>query len=212
MPYKNERTFKMTTKKSVSPKPSKAKSKKSVSQKSINTKNKKNAKDVFELKEETFYYDIEKLKQFLVFNIFLVFISLKLIYCQHLGIINLKIGVTVVIILSILATLGTLLVYIYPQRLALVTDKGLIIDHNELLKWEDISVAKEVVSYYLLYPQYAIALIVKEGVTHKLTFMQKMCKNNIFTPFSIPLYAMKKEDREKINLIIKQKVKYESKK
>ena len=104
--------------------------------------------------------------------------------------------------LALLALAGSLFVAIHPLRLALVTDNEITIDHNVALKWKDIEVAKEFKASYI-YTQQAIALHVRKGVTHKLTFMQKICKNNVFTPFSIPLYAMTPKDAQKIRKIIK---------
>lgn len=43
---------------------------------------------------------------------------------------------------------------------------------------------------------------------YKLTFMQKLCKKNIFTPFSIPMYAMRPEDAAEIRNLVKHYAKY----
>ena len=159
----------------------------------------------------TFYYDRKKVAYLALFNICLVtLISTAILSLLNSGLLTSTILLAYhmfVIVLSVLALLGSLFVVIFPQRLALLTNEGITIDHNETLKWKDIEIAKEVKANYL-YPQPAIALLTKEGVEHKLTFMQIICKNNLFTSFSIPLYAMKKEDATKIQKIIKQKCKY----
>ncbi len=162
---------------------------------------------------EVFYYDKTKLIYLVFFNIFLTCLILKMLFCL------LSIGyaccnaivimLAIVAILAIMALLGSLYVTIFPQRLALLTDTGITIDHNEELKWDEIKEATEFVATYL-YKQNAIALHTKEGVSHNLRFMQKMCKNNVFTPFSIPLYAMCKKDADKIRKLIKQKCKYKN--
>ena len=162
---------------------------------------------------EVFFYDKTKLIYLVLFNIFLTCFILKAFFCL------LSIGYTccntivimlaIVAILAIMALLGSLYVTIFPQRLALLTDTGITIDHNEELKWDEIKEATEFVTTYI-YKQNAIALHTKDGVSHNLRFMQKMCKNNVFTPFSIPLYAMRKKDAEKIRKLIKQKCKYKN--
>ena len=162
---------------------------------------------------EVFFYDKTKLIYLVLFNIFLTCVVLKIFFCL------LSIGYTccsaiiimlaIITILATMALLGSLYVTIFPQRLALLTDTGITIDHNEELKWDEIKEATEFVATYI-YKQNAIALHTKDGVSHNLRFMQKMCKNNIFTPFSIPLYAMRKKDADKIRKLIKQKCKYKN--
>lgn len=157
----------------------------------------------------TFQYDKSKLKKLVLFNFILVILSLKLCYCQSIGLINMPISITIILILSVFAFLGSLFVTIHPLRLALVTDETITIDHNAPLKWKDVKIAREFKVRYI-YEQQAISLILKEGLNYPLTFMQKLCKKNHFTPFSIPLYAMTPKDQDKIRKIIKQKVKYEN--
>lgn len=193
--------------KSVSQK--KSPSKKSTSSKKIVVKDKNKAKKL----NETFFYDRKKLILLAVFNVFLVFLIWNITSCLLAkGLITTSFEIALhilVMTLALLALAGSLFVAIHPLRLALVTDNEITIDHNVALKWKDIEVAKEFKASYI-YTQQAIALHVRKGVTHKLTFMQKICKNNVFTPFSIPLYAMTPKDAQKIRKIIKQKCKYEN--
>ena len=158
---------------------------------------------------QTFQYDKSKLKKLAFVDFLLVLFSLKLCYCQAIGLINMTIPIAVVLTLSTLAFLGSLFVVFHPLRLALVTDETITIDHNHPLKWKDVAIAREFKVRYI-YEQQAISLVLKEGVTYPLTFMQKLCQKNPFTPFSIPLYAMTPKDQDKIRKIIKQKVKYEN--
>lgn len=183
--------------------------------KSLKQPQKKSSKKASTKKQlnETFYYDRKKLIGLAIFNVFLVLFIYKMTLCLIAkAILTSLVGLSflyIVLALALLALLGSTFVAIYPLRLALITDKEIIIDHNEPLKWSDITVAKEFKASYL-YPQHAIALHTKDGLKHNLTFMQKVCKNNVFTPFSIPLYAMTPKDASKITKIIKQKVKYEN--
>lgn len=177
--------------------------KKTSIKKSINTKK----------LNKTFHYDRRKLIGLAVFNVLFTMFIWKMTSCLlSKGLITSSIEMClhiIVISLAILALIGSTFVAIHPLRLALLTDEGITIDHNETLKWQDIEIAKEVKAPYFL-PQQAIALHVKEGVTHKLTFMQKICENNVFTAFSIPVYAMTVKDANEIRKIIKQKCKYEN--
>ncbi len=181
-----------------------------MAKKAINTKTtKKNTKTPKKL-NETFFYDRKKLILLTIFNILLVSFIWKMTECliiKGLASSNLMIILLIVVMsLALLALGGSLFVSIHPQRLAFLNEQGITIDHNEELKWDEISVAKEVNA--LLWHN-AIALYTKDNVKHNLTFMQYMCRHNAFTPFSIPLYAMTKNDAKKIKKLIKQKCKYE---
>ena len=111
-------------------------------------------------------------------------------------------------------TLGALalvlFVTIVPQRLAYINKDGIKIDHNEMLRWSDIDYAEEKYTSYVSRRPF-MALHLKPGAikNYRLTFMQKLCKKNIFTPFSIPMYAMKPQDSAAIRDIIKRHAKYE---
>ena len=110
--------------------------------------------------------------------------------------------------LSLSALASIVFVIIYPQKLAVLSDKGIKIDHNPTLLWQDIATAEEKLSSALTRRPIICLHVKPERLkTYKLTFMQKLCKHNTFTPFSIPLYAMTPADREKIIKLIKSHVK-----
>ncbi len=113
-------------------------------------------------------------------------------------------------ILILLALVITLFVTIVPFRLAYVNKEGIKIDHNQTLLWDDVEVAEEKYTSYISRRPF-IAMHLKEGrlKNYRLTFMQKLCQDNIFTPFSIPMYAMRPEDAAEIRNIIKKHVHYE---
>ncbi|MBQ2885130.1 MAG: hypothetical protein IJE43_15450 [Alphaproteobacteria bacterium] len=111
--------------------------------------------------------------------------------------------------MCLLALISSLYVLLFPQKLAVVTNKSIKIDHNEPLLWQDVEVAEELRTNSYS-PRSIIRLIVRKDAKYNLTFMQKLCKNNLYTPFSIPLYAMTKEDVEKIRELVKKHTKYKS--
>jgi len=113
-------------------------------------------------------------------------------------------------IFTLLALALVLFVTIFPQRLAFINKDGIKIDHNALLKWSDIDYAEERYTSYISRRPF-MALHLKKGAlkNYRLTFMQHLCKKNIFTPFSIPMYAMRPNDVSQIREIIKRHVKYE---
>lgn len=112
----------------------------------------------------------------------------------------------IVMSLTLAALASVVFVLIFPQPLAITDDEGIKIDHNPKLLWQDIDEASERLSSSVLCRPF-IALIIKDESKYKLTFMQRLCRHNIFTPFSIPLYAMAPADAAKITALIKKKVK-----
>lgn len=117
---------------------------------------------------------------------------------------------TVVMFLTLAAFASVVFVLIFPQTLAVITREGIKIDHNSLLKWQDVALAEEKYTSPLT-RRAIIALHLKPAAenSYRLTFMQRLCRHNVFTPFSIPLYAMDAEDAEKIRGLIKKRVKYQ---
>ncbi len=117
---------------------------------------------------------------------------------------------TIVMFLTLAAFASAVFVLIFPQTLAVITREGIKIDHNSPLKWQDITLAEE--KYTSPLTRHAIIVLhvkpAKEN-SYCLTFMQRLCRHNVFTPFSIPLYAMEAKDAEKIRELIKKRVKYQ---
>ena len=101
-------------------------------------------------------------------------------------------------------------VLIFPQPLAVTNQEGIKIDHNAMLSWNDIALAEEkYTSFISRRPIIALHLSAEAKDKYKLTFMQHLCKHNVFTEFSIPLYAMSPEAAQEIKNIIKRRCKYE---
>lgn len=118
-------------------------------------------------------------------------------------------GLIITLTLCLLALISSIFVLIFPQKLAVVTNKSIKIDHNEPLLWQDVEVAEELRTNSYS-PRSIIRLIVRKDAKYNLTFMQTLCKNNLYSAFSIPLYAMTKEDVEKIRDLVKKYTKYKS--
>ena len=114
---------------------------------------------------------------------------------------------TVVMALSLAALASVVFVLIFPQMLAVVTNEGIKIDHNAFLKWSDVALAEEKYTGWLT-RRPIIALHLVPGAEYRLTFMQHLCRHNVFTPFSIPLYAMVPEDAAKIRTLVKRYAEY----
>ncbi len=164
--------------------------------------------------EKVFYYEQRQIVALtLLYAAISCFVWLltKCLMCCHL-ITSLTIVVLMIatMALSLLALASVVFVLIFPQSLAVITHEGIKIDHNALLNWNDIELAEEkYTSFISRRPIIVLHLKAEAKDKYKLTFMQHLCKHNVFTPFSIPLYAMKPEDAEAIKTIIKRRCKYE---
>ena len=164
-------------------------------------------------KELVFYYDR---RQQIALAIFYAIIAL--IVCGLSEIVNvypqcfdaaLITALLITKILIIAAFILTLIVVIFKPTLAIVNKDGIKIDHNEMLSWDDITIAEEkYTSYITRRPLIALHVDPIAIKKYHLTFMQILCKNNVFTPFSIPMYAMTPHDAEAIRNAIKKHVKY----
>lgn len=165
-------------------------------------------------KETFFYYDRRQLFALTVIYALLAIFVYAISNCLYTyNMFNswpLLIILIITQVLCLAALASILFVTIIPQTLAITNKDGIKIDHNELLSWHDIELAEEKYTSYLTRRPF-MALHVKKATLAKyhLTFMQKLCKANIFTPFSIPLYAMRPEDVAEIRNIIKKHVKYQ---
>lgn len=164
-------------------------------------------------KERTFYYDRRQLivltALYALFSIFVYMVSVCLNEANLYNNWFLFVMLAGTQIMTLLALASILFVTIVPQTLAVTNKDGITIDHNALLYWDDIEVAEEKYTSYLTRRPFIALHVHAESIkNYKLTFMQKLCKNNIFTPFSIPMYAMRPEDAAEIRNIIKHHVKY----
>lgn len=150
--------------------------------------------------EYVFYYDRKKLVWLLGFYLVLLISAVGVTAAGG-------VGSWPVLVLPVLAVAGAAYVYFFPKKLAVLSEEGIEIDHNALLKWEDIQAAEErFVS--TVSKRKIIILRLREGVKYPLTFMQYICRNSEFTEFSIPLYAMTFQDQEAIRLLVTEYASY----
>ena len=164
-------------------------------------------------KEQIFYYDRRQqvalaLVYALIFLIVYAFKETSKLYpacCNSFFMTALNITE----ILIIAAFVLTVIVAIYKPTLAIINKDGIKIDHNQTLLWNDVEIAEEKYTSYLTRrPLIALHVTPENLKKYRLTFMQVLCKSNVFTPFSIPMYAMHPKDAEAIRAAIKKHAKY----
>lgn len=164
-------------------------------------------------KEEVFYYSRWQLVLLVLFYALISGVVYYIANCLYAKCFAANTALSVLLILTMGLTLAALasavFVMIFPQKLAVVTSKQIKIDHNAPLMWHDVKLAEEKRSSCISRRPF-IALHLKDGVSYPLTFMQKLCQNNIFTPFSLPLYAMRKEDADKLRKLVKKYAPYKN--
>ncbi len=154
---------------------------------------------------KSFYYHFDKINAWFIFNmsllIMLFYVSIKCVCLLFWWQTQVLWGVCV------FSWAMWAYKYIYPQRLALVDDKSITIDHCRPLLWKDIDYAEERIVRCCFKKLKIIALVPKKGINYHYNFLQK--HNGEFTPFSIPLYNIVSEaDKQELQQIISQKVKY----
>ncbi len=147
-----------------------------------------------------FYYNRKKLRYWAVFNLILLLIALALpaITLEQL------IVATVAKLLALASALAAFYVYMEPQKLAQIDEDGIIIDHNTKLYWKDVEKIEDIHIKGCCCGRDIIRFKLKNDKKYPLTFMQKLSKNCRYGAFSIPLYAMTKEDAAKIEKEIKK--------
>jgi len=95
--------------------------------------------------------------------------------------------------LALCFCLSMFYVYIRPQRLAKIDDEGIVIDKNVKLKWSDIEKAERFHRVGVLGRDF-IRFKLKKSAKYRLRNMQKLSAMSKYGAFSIPLYAMTKDD------------------
>ena len=153
---------------------------------------------------ESFYYDNRQLQKLVLLNaVLLCLVILAGNTCpNHLG------WISIVSVLCLVSFSASLYVVIFPQRLALVNDEGIKIDHNAMLKWEDIAKAEQKrVSGCL--KREIIAITPKESTAYRRTLMQHLSKCSPYGEFSIPLYVMTEKDKIEIIKAMEKHIKIE---
>jgi hypothetical protein len=164
-------------------------------------------------KEQIFYYDRRQQVALMLFYaiIALIVYGIKEMLKFYPSCCNdyLLIALNITEVLIIAAFALTLIVIIFKPTLAIVNKDGIKIDHNQTLSWDDVELAEEkYTSYITRRPLIALHVTPDNLKKYRLTFMQVLCKNNVFTPFSIPMYAMHPKDAEAIRNAIKRHTKY----
>jgi len=152
---------------------------------------------------KTFYYRFKPFNLWLIFNILLV---IKAFYCiiKHPAILIYPQSYIILacILISILVWCYK---YLFKHPLATVSDKGIKIDHCQILKWKDIESTEKKDVYCGFKHMPVLVLNPKKDIEYKYNFLQK--HNSGFTAFSIPLYdIVAPEDRDELIELIKQHI------
>jgi len=165
-------------------------------------------------KEETFYYS-QKSLILLVF----VYAIISLVVWSIANCLNAKgcladnyplyIALCITMFLTLAALGSAVFVMIFPPRVAVVTGKSIKIDHNAPLLWKDVELAEEKYTSPLSRRK-IIALHLRKDAVYPLTFMQKLCRYNIYTPFSLPLYAIDDKPAERLRHLVKKHCRYKN--
>ena len=154
--------------------------------------------------EKIIYYSFKRCNAWLIFNlIFSLLIGACFVCCPHICFYpQMYILVGVVIFSWIMWGYK----YIYPQKMAVITDESIKIDHTAPLKWADFAAAEEREIYCCFQKRKIVVLLPKENLDYPYNWVQK--HNPGFTAFSIPLYGLlSPEDEKEIITTIEKHIK-----
>lgn len=148
------------------------------------------------MEKEVFYYKFGKLNFWLFFNLLLTGLAgcclIRWPCCIYWSRMQFLLGVIAV------SFVLWFLMYVKKHRLAVIDEEGIKIDHCALLKWQDIEKAEDSTARCLLRKRKILILHPKEGIDYRYNPLQKLCMRSDFTAFSFPLYAMSREDENRI--------------
>lgn len=155
-------------------------------------------------KPVTFYYSRRKLGLYLLLNLILltlaglftwiIFPNYSLVYGYAL-------------ITCVISLLASLVVFIFPMKLAVLDDQKIKIDHNEPILWSQIkTIEKDGLACFGV-DRSIIKLVPNKLSNYHKSLMQKITDSSRFGMFSIPLYAMDKKSAAEITRLIEEHVK-----
>ena len=153
---------------------------------------------------QKFYYSFKKNYVWLILNllmlILLISCGIKHPACWYWW------QLQVLITLFIVTLLMWGYKYMFKHQVAEISEQGIKIDHNHLLKWNDIIAAEYREVDCCLKKLPVISLRVPKHMRYKYNPLQKHCEKIGFGAFSLPLYDMEKEDIHKLSQKKKKKV------
>lgn len=154
--------------------------------------------------QKVFYYDFKWFNAWFIFNLlFTLLIGSCYIFCPRICFYP-----------QMYVLLGVMLFswavwaykYLYPQKIAVITEDSIKIDHTAPLRWADIKAAEEREVYCCFKKRKIIALLPRENLHYPYNWLQR--RNTSFTAFSIPLYGLlSAQDEAEITEIIARHVK-----
>lgn len=152
---------------------------------------------------KVFYYNFKWFNAWFIFNIVLTLLILSCMFCPQIMFYK---QMYIIIGAVVFSWLVWAYKYLYPQKMAIITDESIKIDHNAPLKWADIVAAEEREIYCCFKKRKIIVLLPRDNLDYPYSWLQK--HNPGFTAFSIPLYGLlTTKDEAEIRKIIEQHVK-----
>ena len=153
---------------------------------------------------QKFYYSFKKNYFWLISNILMI--ALLVSCCIQFPACLYWWQMQILIITFIVTLLMWCYKYFLKHQVVEVSKKGIKIDHNQILKWNNVIGAeyREVNCCFKKFP--VITLRTPRRMKYKYNFLQKRCEKIGFGAFSIPLYDIEKEDIHKLSHIIVDKV------
>lgn len=153
--------------------------------------------------QKIIYYNFKWFNAWFIFNLILTLLIVSCLFCPRIMFYS---QMYVIIGVVIFSWLMWAYKYLYPQKMAIITDESIKIDHTAPLKWGDVIAAEEREIFCCFKKRKIIVLIPRKGLDYPYNWLQK--HNPGFTAFSVPLYGLlSPQDEAEIRKIIEQHVK-----
>ncbi len=150
-----------------------------------------------------FYYSRKKLGLYLLFNIFLLALAVAFtltVFPEYPAVYIFAIGS------CMLSVVCALFVFLVPLPLAVITPQSIKIDRCRPLDWTDIISVRKIRLGKGPFCKQILRFKTGKLDGYRMNLMQRISAASKFGAFSIPLYAMNKNDSQEIEKLIKERL------
>ena len=150
---------------------------------------------------QTFYYSRNKIGLYLLFNIGLMALALIFTWSVYP---DYKLIYYFALITCSLSIINCIFVYLMHLPAVEISKKGIKIDQNQPLRWDQVKSVKKKEYAHLGLKKYFLKIEAQKIGDYKFRLMQQIAKHSRFGAFSVPLYAMEDADAKKAEKLIKE--------
>jgi len=152
-------------------------------------------------KAQIFYYSRRKLGIYLLFNLGLLAMAILFTWSIFPDYPPVYYFALITCGLSILSSL---IVFLIRLPVAIINDKGIKIDRNQPLNWNQVKKVEKIVFRPFGFARPILKITPQKISNYKMTLVQKIVGHSHYGSFSIPLYAMRDDSASQIEKLIRK--------